>query len=144
MIQRIQTVYLIIAFLGLLGMAVQTVFSVICAPDATPEALGIFYGQRYPAGGYALLGALVLTAGLTLWAVFQYKRRMKQMRLVAWAQLLVLLEYIAVALPVIILKNSAINLIYFIGLLLIFLFLLLARKAIAKDERLVRAADRIR
>ena len=86
----------------------------------------------------------MLTAGLTLWAVFQYKRRMKQMRLVAWAQLLVLLEYIAVALPVIILKNSAINLVYFIGLLLIFLFLLLARKAIAKDERLVRAADRIR
>ena len=69
---------------------------------------------------------------------------MKQMRLVAWAQLLVLLEYITVALPVIILKNSAINLVYFIGLLLIFLFLLLARKAIAKDERLVRAADRIR
>ena len=31
MIQRIQTVYLIIAFLGLLGMAVQTVFSIICA-----------------------------------------------------------------------------------------------------------------
>ena len=86
----------------------------------------------------------MLPAGLTLWAVFQYKRRMKQMRLVAWAQLLVLLEYIAVALPVIILKNSAINLVYFIGLLLIFLFLLLARKAIAKDERLVRAADRIR
>ena len=69
---------------------------------------------------------------------------MKQIRLVAWAQLLVLLAYIAIAVPVVLIKDSSINLIYFIGLILVFLFLLLARKAIVRDERLVRAADRIR
>jgi hypothetical protein len=144
MIQRIQTAYLIIAFLGLIGLVLHTVFSVIGAPQDTTEALGIFYGQRYPAGGYALLAALVLTACLTLYAIFKFKRRMKQIRLVAWAQLLVLLAYIAIAVPVVLIKDSSINLIYFIGLILVFLFLLLARKAIVRDERLVRAADRIR
>ena len=144
MIQRIQTVYLIIAFLGLTGLVLHTVFSVIGAPQYTTEVLGIFYGQRYPTGGYALLAVLALTACLTLYAIFKFKHRMKQIRLVAWAQLLVLLAYIAIAVPVVLIKDSSINLIYFIGLILVFLFLLLARKAIVRDERLVRAADRIR
>lgn len=98
---------------------------------------------------YLLLAALsALIIGLSVFNIFQYKNRRRQIRLANWGVALVVVWYIAyIAVGTLLTSDLGMSFspalcaaLPFVSLI----FTLLARRAIQKDEALVRAADRIR
>jgi peptidoglycan/LPS O-acetylase OafA/YrhL len=126
MLQRIQTVYLALAFILLVIAGMANVF--IQQLSQTVAAICFF-----------------VSALLSLVAIFTYRKRMRQIRLVALSQLAIILGYAAVVCIPLIQKGPSVE----IGLnlcpaIIAFIFEILARKGIIHDEKLVRSADRIR
>ena len=120
MIQRIQTVYLILAFVVLL----------VCA----------FCDQTF----MFLCGWTAALSGLTLLDVFLYKNRPRQAMFCMGLMVLTLIYYVALAV-----YNHSMNgtlqltwpmVLPAVAIVLLFM----ARKRILKDEKLVRSLDRIR
>jgi peptidoglycan/LPS O-acetylase OafA/YrhL len=126
MIQRIQTVYLLIA-------AALTGVMFVPAFHSFMKSYAVFWQIAV----YAGWGLSVI---LSLIAIFQFKKRNYQIKSCLLSMLFVVLPY-AVIIP----KSQAGN--YSISVafpLIAFILLILAIFAIRKDEKLVRSADRIR
>ena len=156
MIQRIQSLYLLIA----------TVLMVVttCTPIATilvDNREVAFLPFSIAAGGEQLaslpiwLGILlVASAALPFVTIFLYKRRQLQIRLCGVEVVLLLGDILLEALYIYILCNDIFQNITWSHLMLSFggvvcpivsiILVLLAMRAIFRDELLVRAADRIR
>lgn len=157
MIQRIQSVYLLMAILFNLGMAFLPVFS-INEPDlnlrvyaftqSVTDVSGITVTK--PAPLLILLSVLVAIVA-TVSVIFMYKDRKKQIRL---CYLLYLLQFIIVLLATVWITTT-----YHISLselstkahplsmifpLVSMWWVFIAQRAIKKDEELVRSVDRIR
>lgn len=141
MIQRIQSVYLFVSFLLLAAGA----FSGMDLFLPRNSAMKQVFAESYYVLGIVFIVLLSLGAILSLVDIFCYRKRMKQVKIITVIQLLVIAAYVCFAIPV--LQNSALGFETITTPLLPALSLLvciLARKAILKDEKLVRAADRIR
>ena len=153
MLQRIQTVYLFVAL-------VLTIIC-LCMPVATfhMAELGHYVvmtnlweatseGTR-SLSVWPMFAVLLLTCPITIFAIFLYKKRMLQAKLcvvnilliLVWMALCVYFVYINQAKAEYCHLEMAITAVLpAISLILYFL----ARRGIIKDEKLVRAADRIR
>lgn len=119
MIQRIQSLYLLLA-----AVVLGTSAALVCT-------MSLF------------VIVLSLTGLLSLTTIFLYRKRMLQLRLVAFT---LFLEVIASAVVTWQEGVAFWQAHLLVGLLLIvaFIFGVLARAGIARDERLVRSADRLR
>ncbi len=136
MIQRIQTVYLLLATVLL---SISTVFgfgNFICRPGGSCACYGT-----------AVYAALVFFAAvLSAVGIFLYRNRPLQAKVVRYSLLFILLAYICVAIAGYMQGLCS----FIVPKFMIFFpfaaafFNVLARRAILKDEKMVRAADRIR
>lgn len=153
MIQRIQTLYLLVALL-------LTVFC-LCIPVASFEPVGMggdalmFNLWTNLADGtrdftpWPLFVILLLTCPLCILAIFSFKNRKLQARLclscllldIAWMVVFAVLFYFKAADPDVEMGNILFGtgLPFFAAVLF-----LLARKGIKKDDKLIRDMDRIR
>lgn len=160
MIQRIQSIYLLLAAVC---MAAGFSMSQVCWEVEGQLRAGLHYCAVSNAEGQALshpwglicFGTLALVVSII--AIFGYKNRKRQMRIVRMAQLCALLVY-----PTLYAYASATSarlqatggaedqaVVPAVGFGIVFplltvIFCQLAHRAIRKDEELVRAADRIR
>lgn len=157
MIQRIQTIYLLIA----------VVLSVICmfmplgefVVDGLPVAreynlwLLVVDGastHHFTFATSPMFAVLLVSSALGCYAVFAFRNRLAQARLCMFGALLIVGWYILYAVYSRILGGTDGQIAEFspswaaVLPALSLVFLLLARRAIMADERLVRAADRIR
>jgi hypothetical protein len=158
MIQRIQTVYLFLAFI-----AVALLFAFPLAQFFSETGTYIFSitGLRNMVPGepdafksLIFLPLIVLAAGialLALFTVFQYKKRPFQVKLTSagvFASIALILGIFFVYIPMIEKKiNIVPNYLDSIGIylpLIALVFMVMANRAIKRDEKLVRSADRLR
>ena len=152
MIQRIQSIYLLLA-----AICSLLCFYVDFASWGNPHAIGINACKVWSADDAATLGYpwgimvfTFLSMGITLKAIFSYKNRRAQMKITKAVIWLVLFNYIAI---------GAYTYTYFTRLsggalldiqpgiafpLLTAIFAFLAYRSIRRDDELVRSADRIR
>ena len=152
--QRIQTVYLLLAF-------ILTVVC-LCFPLGyfEPAAMGgntVMYnlwnvmpdGTRDFGAVWPLFVLLLITCPLNLWAIISFKNRKFQVRLCTICVFLIFL-WVCYGIGVVRGQNlgfeSKFHPYYFNDLLpvLAFVFYMLARLGIIKDEKLVRSMDHIR
>lgn len=158
MIQRIQTLFLALAFIatvlvfffplaGIYSGSVAYKFYIYGMKNMVPGEASMFSFMTV----FPLLLMNILVASLSIGAVFVYKNRITQMKVVRFA---IFLEIVMVALIFFVYaKIIETNLfaspdyldetgIYFPLISLI--FLILANRSIMKDEKLVRSVDRLR
>ena len=153
MIQRIQSIYLFLASLALFLLFVFPLANVFDVAGAKRiKITGVYEiaenGLIQKESFILLTIATVILALLPLVLIFLYKNRKKQMMLVYVVALLVILDSYWLSLVI----KSATEVIlqvsdYGIGVGLssvAILFLILAARAVRKDEQLVRSADRLR
>lgn len=160
MIQRIQTVYLLLAVILCLSSLLATVG---VWADATNGAVAAQFGNfalsspvlKGVAGPYALGVLLCLVAAIDLVAVFLFHFRMRQLRLVIFSQILLVgyvLAYaffawlygqkLSLALPTI---DFSFRLrLMAVMPIVVFVLNALAIHGIRKDEALIRSLDRLR
>ena len=152
MIQRIQSIYLLLA-----GLLPAFTFFVPSARLSSGEVWLTVYSCHYDATQVAEMagthpwGLMVWSSVailLSLWAIMGYKNRKKQARKTLWAVACQVLWFVALgAYTYAIASRTGFTPSVGVGCvfpLLSIVLLLLARRAICKDEALVRAADRIR
>ncbi len=149
MIQRIQTVWLLLATI----LAVLIFFFPIAELSNENklmiysfESINLFGMVGFIKTAYIFAGLTALIAFFSFTAIFLYKRRDLQMRL---CTIISLLDIFLVILIVVFSVNQAKNIGLTIGLsaiipLIIFILVLMARRAVRKDDLLIKAADRIR
>lgn len=155
MIQRIQSVYLLLA--GILPAFTITTplarFSMKEEGYLTLSALGLRASETAQPTAtqpvYLVLAVLaVVLIALSLVNIFGYKNRRRQVRVCNWSVALTVAWYVAyIGICVLFTQQTATAFTPALCAALPFLTLvltLLARRAIKKDEELVRAADRIR
>lgn len=147
MIQRIQTVYLLIVT-GLLiaAMCLPMGYFIDTTGEHSFKALGIDVNGVFQST-WGLFGILMLSTIIAVATIFLFKNRMLQIRMTIFNSLLLVGYYIAALAFYFALKNDA-NL-FRIGwalcLPLISIILnILAIRAIGRDEVMVKAADRLR
>lgn len=151
MIQRIQTIYLLLAA-SALGSPFFLPFATASGDTTALASLGdnffadgTYWVKEFP-GGMSLL----LAMAFSIYAIFLYKHRIRQMRLAAGMVILTILfsalfaalgYYYAQKLP----EGSNAHLALGSAFPLVAIpLLLLAYRAIKKDEELVRSSDRLR
>jgi len=150
MIQRKQTVFLFLALVAVIVCLMSPIGSF------EPEGMGVFHGMSNwfisnPQNGERewtpLFFILLVTCPVTLGAIFTYKNRVLQARLCIVNIVLFLLWYADYAAYAIFLGPDKMTLhpgfaasLPMIAVILCFM----ARSGIIADEKLVRAADRIR
>lgn len=140
MIQRIQTVYLLLAAAGNVALALMPWKIVPRATEAGIFADGMFRAADHP----ALQPALGAAALLALIAVGLYKKRPLQIRL-SWLSLALTMG--AAAWAAWLWNANPAQGTLTVGLLtlpLVAVFIFLAVRGIAKDEQKVRTANRLR
>jgi len=148
MIQRIQTVYLLLSFVILLLMLFLPLFefnsgdyifnSFQIQSKASTESIATF-----PIGIY-----IILTLVAHIFAIILFKNRVLQMRITTFLSIFLIGFYALLAFYYFVVINFEITevkaqitlLIPLISAILVFM----ANKGIKKDEKLVRSADRIR
>jgi len=151
MIQRIQSIYLLLAA----AVLASPMFLPLATASGDPLALaatgnnffadGTYWVKEFP-GGMSLFFAVAVS----IYAIFLYKNRPRQMRLAAGMAILTMLfsllfaslgYFYAKALP----EGSSIHLAVGSAFPVLALpLLLLSYRAIKKDEDLVRSSDRLR
>ena len=151
MIQRKQTVFLLLALVASVVC--------LCLPIGRfmPESMGLgtemynlwIVDKTTGACQYsvwALFAVLIVTCPVTLVAIFAYNNRRQQMRYCVFNMLLFIGWYVVYAVFALTSGNGAKFHPSFACCLpfVAFVLTLLARKGISDDEKLVRAADRIR
>lgn len=141
MIQRIQSIYLLVAALC------QVAFACLASGGSWTTVAEWFTQSegRLTTLPVLLLVAIALVCEVV--AIFRYTNRKRQMSLCSvakWAQFLGILWTGYVLLATDRVAAASINVIALATLVVALLMVILARHAIAKDEALVRAADRIR
>ena len=128
MIQRIQTVYLLLAVIAAFVALTQPV--ALLVPDTIGENIAMY-------NNIPLYVVLLLACTVEVFSIFLYKNRLRQLHWTATALILIVLWcqelechwdfQWAMLLP-------------FVSFVLVYM----ARRAIKADERLVRSADRLR
>ncbi len=151
MIQRIQTVYLILVAIALVACMCNPVGTLVSSVDGAAE----FYNWGVEAAGltvdnspWGLLALLALSAIVAVGTVFLYKNRILQIRLTVFNCILLIGYYIVFTVFTVVLK-ARLGADYHLGwaLCLPFVALVLnylAIRAIGKDEVMVKAAERLR
>jgi Domain of unknown function (DUF4293) len=157
MLQRIQSVFLLLTSAALAVFLATNSFVKAIGPDekVAVNPFHVFYAkgnmaiQDIPTYYVAVLAVLALI--LSIFTIFQYKNRVRQMLLVALNSLLIGL---ALGITVYHIQNDAIKMgdlknagTYGIGLYAAFIALAsnwLANRFIKRDEKLVKDADRMR
>lgn len=148
MLQRVQTIYLFLAtlffalslFLPILSLE-NSSYSFWNIPIEWQNQLPIKYSLTICS---ALIGICTI---LVLYAIFQFKKRKLQMRLIMYVFIVNLLTIALIGFSVFSLIDSVENLKISYGLLglpINLILLPLGRNKIAKDEKLIRSLDRIR
>lgn len=151
--QRIQTVYLLLALIATIVC--------LCLPlgQFVSETMGgntVMFnlwnvmpdGTRDFGGVWPLFVLLLLTCPLNLWAIFAYKNRKLQVRLCLVCVSLIFL-WVCYGIGIVRGQNMGFESTFRYSLtaalpLVAFVFYMLARHGIIKDEKLVRSMDRIR
>ena len=151
MIQRIQTVYLLlVAALGI-TLCFVPVLQLVTPEEATELQIWEVCATRFDVPLQGLWGLTLTTALIPLLAlvdIFLYKKRLLQARLNIFTVLLCLGYYGVLAIYIWLAKMSLgtdWHILPWASIPLVCMILtLMATRAILKDEALVRAADRIR
>ena len=154
MIQRIQTIYLLIAAV-MMAIFLFVPFAQFFTPDALYrfDAMGIqTIGDPATALSTSTWGAFILialTAIISFIAIFMYNNRPLQMKMCIINVFFLITVYIVIFLYILTVKDDlqAESIVYSPYLIFPLVALMLdsiAFKAILKDEKLIRAADRIR
>ena len=155
MIQRIQSVYLLLAgvlsavafFTPLANFTRETALCVMYATSFSVYGDPSAFGQ-VPSLPWGVMVFSLLSVLLPLYCIFKYRNRRSQMRLCLLTEIAYLVYYAAyIAYGVAIARDNNANLtptLFAILPLIAFIAVILARKAIKSDEEKVRAADRIR
>lgn len=162
MIQRIQSLFLLVAaIIPIVLLFIPIGF--VNTQDSQYVFNSLVLKYNYPEGHavirlYYVALCLVLCAGLSAWALFSYKNRIRQMRIVSITMivyLITLMLMLWVCPDVIFKKYFAINqmnyefqfahkVLLVVLIAIEALCLYMANKFIKKDEALVHAADRLR
>ena len=143
MIQRIQSIYLLLA--SIISGGLIFVFNLWSTPEHTTFVLDLFKEDSFLLNGISLL--FLLSAFSTCIAIFLFKKRQLQfvlgrISILINLLLLVLLIYVSLILPGE-MKISEKGIGMFLPILAI-VFVVFANKAIQKDEDLVKSVDRLR
>lgn len=150
MIQRKQTLFLLLAALLTLTTLSCQIASVATSGMTTIRVYNLMWIDTAGTSSmstWPLFTILLLASALTFYTIFLFKRRLHQAKMCLLPMTLVLLWYVAL---IVISKSLApdaaeFSLLWPVALPAVSLILLfMARKAILADEKLVRAADRIR
>ncbi len=152
MIQRIQSVYLLLATCLCVLTACMPLAELVSSSTLYEfNSLGIYtIGEESSLvySTFALLTLLIATAMLSFGGIFLYKKRVLQMRLSSFSILLLIGFYICFVLYATTLKETLTASIHYkfaIGIPMICIILeYLAIRGIAKDEALIRSLDRLR
>lgn len=158
MIQRIQTVYLSLAFIAIALLFAfplaqffsetgTYVFSITGLKNMVPGEPDAFKPMVF----LPLIIVSVLIALLALFTIFQYKKRSLQIKLTSFgvfASIALIMGIFFLYIPLIEKKINIIpNYLDSIGIylpLIALVFIVLANRAIKRDDKLVRSADRLR
>ena len=152
MIQRIQTVYLLLAIVALVICMVLPVGTfVIPKMGVVMEFMnnGVrINGEMQDVSPWGMFAILLLSSIIGLATIFLYKNRMLQIRLTVFSSILLIGYYVTFVVFAFTLKNkfeAQYEVAWAICLPLIAVILnYLAIRAIGKDEVMVKAADRLR
>lgn len=153
MIQRIQSVYLLIAVvMGVLCLSMQVGSFVADGVEVVKEFnLWISDGSgRHSFNTWPMFVLLLLTSALSLYTIFMYRNRVLQARFCVFNMLLLVGWYIIYVLFALVLHVSPLAHVSFQPTVpaafpaIAVVSLFLARHKILADEKLVKAADRIR
>lgn len=151
MIQRIQSVYLLVVTVLLIIAACSPVGQFVAADDVTTHVfkpLGVTMADGIFQSTWGLFGILLLSAIIDFCTIFLFKNRMLQVRMTVFSTILLVGYYIAFLVFVYILKDdlaASFRIEWTLCLPLISIILnYLAFRAILRDEVMVRAADRLR
>ncbi|MAO71739.1 MAG: hypothetical protein CMD02_04420 [Flavobacteriales bacterium] len=130
MIQRVQSLFLF--FSSILSLVILFYAPVFINPEGD---IVLIKNLQFP----ALF--LLLSILLTIYSIFQFKNRLKQLKIVSFARVSITVSFF-----LLIFNRDDLFEIYYGGVLLIipYIILLLSAYFIKKDEKLVRSADRIR
>ena len=130
MIQRVQSLFLF--FSAILSLVILFYAPVMIN---TEGEIVVIKNLQFP----ALF--LLLSILLSIYSIFQFKNRIKQLKLVSFARVSITVSFF-----LLIFNRDDLFDIYYGGILLIipYVILLLSAYFIKKDEKLVRSADRIR
>lgn len=157
MIQRIQTVYLFVAFVVTIVLLFIPI-GYIYTPDSA-YVFTCFNVKLIPPMEGVLMNTLnialilIVSACMSLYAIFKFKDRMKQSRIVSFNMLVFLIAIVMMIwiFPDYIFKRNAVlanSTFRFNKWIMIFVLppvaMFLANRAIRNDEKKVRAADRLR
>jgi hypothetical protein len=152
MIQRKQTLFLLVALLlSILCLNMQIGSFVPKAMGGSGLMFNLWIVQpngAHDMSVWMLFASLLITCPLTLLAIFMYKNRKLQRKICTLNMLLVVVWYVCYVLKGFVLVDK-VHTDFHISFaavlpLIAFILYLLANRAILADERLVRAADRIR
>ena len=149
MIQRIQSVYLlIVAILSVIVMS-NPIGSFIAADNSIVEFTNLSLIDQSGVEDYkpwALFAILMISAIISLITIFLYRKRMLQIRLTLFNIILAIGYYVTLVTFVFMLKGESTFVpswmvcLHFVGIVLDWL----AIRAIGKDEMLVKAYERLR
>jgi len=130
MIQRVQSLFLF--FSSILSLIILFYAPVLLNQEGQ---ILIFKNLRFPSI-FLLISLLI-----SFFSIFQYKNRIKQLKLVSFSRLSITISFFLLFFT----KDDSYQ-IYYGGLLLIipYVILILSAYFIKKDEKLVKSADRIR
>lgn len=154
MIQRIQTIYLFIAFVMLVSVnffpyasfGVEGGSYVLTGMGVVDQGVAPYDGTTLLCWGLPALS--LLAAVLALVAIFGYKQRVRQMRLCVYGILTVLAFHVVLGVQAWMMYDALgampeLTLTAQLPLLSV-IFFILAGRAVKRDEALVRSMDRIR
>lgn len=152
MIQRIQSLYLSLTII-VSALFLSGNYLIFVNSSGTRGALGIAGLAGFSEGGfrslawYLVTGSVIVSALMVLIAIFLYRNRKLQARLVVFSGVLTLLAlFVMAAFVIVALKEQAkpeFHLRSFLPFLNLIL-LLMAARSIRKDENLVKSLDRLR
>lgn len=151
MIQRIQTVYLLIVTALLIIAMCQPVGTLIVGDGSVCNFMN--YGIEFPDGtinstSWGMLALLLLSAIVAFATIFLFRNRILQIRMTIFNSIIVIGYYITFFVFMFMLKDALVaeyQLSWALALPLITIILnYLAIRAIGKDEVMVKAADRLR
>ena len=149
MIQRIQTIYLLVVAILMVVMMSLPVGNVLGADNTIYEFTNLSItaqGGEPDYAPWALFAILMVEAVVSLITIFQFKRRILQMRLTSFATILMIGYYVVLVIFVLMLKGDRSFVpqwtvcLPFIAIVLNWL----AVRAIGKDEAMVRSYERLR
>ncbi len=148
MIQRIQTVYLLIVTILMVVMMALPVGRFIAENGQVSEVTNLAVVGQDGTSDYsvwALFAILVVVALLSLITIFQYKKRMRQIRLAIFSTVMLIGYYCVLTVFLVKCNFLGLSLSWTVCLPFVSMVLnWLAIRAIGKDEMLVKAYERLR